>query len=489
MNRHTYRLSRWALLIACGQLPATAPAANRAATQPAVGRLNILLITADDMNFDCLGVTGCKIPGISPHVDKLASEGVRFNLAHVTVAVCQPCRSVLMTGRYPFHSGALGFEPIRHNVPTLGESLRAAGYMNGIFAKVGHLQPLEKFRWDVVVQAEQLGAGRDPELYYQSTRSFIEKAKSEGKPFFLMANSQDPHRPFAGSESPQRAVNPRRPRAQAAGASANKSYSPEDVEVPCFLPDLPAIRRELAQYYTSVHRCDETVGQILRALDEAGCRDSTLVMFLSDNGMPFPFSKTNCYPFSTRTPWIVRWPGKVEPGTIDTDHFISGIDFMPTVLDVLRLTPPSGMDGRSFLPLLSGQNQDGRDRVYTTFHQTAGRQDFPMRCIQNKRLCYIFNAWSDGKTVFKNEARGSPSFKAMEAAAKGDPAVAARVEFFSLRTPEELYDWQNDPCCLHNLARDPQYQDDLRNMREQMAKMMAGTGDPLEKDFDRIVKK
>ena len=84
--------------------------------------------------------------------------------------------------------------------------------------------------------------------------------------------------------------------------------------MPGFLPDLPNVRKEMAQYYSSAHRCDETVGEVLRALKESGLEDSTLVMFLSDNGISMPFGKSNCYLTSTRTPWLVRWPGKVKPG-------------------------------------------------------------------------------------------------------------------------------------------------------------------------------
>jgi len=119
------------------------------------GRVNVLLITADDMNYDSPGVTGCKVPDVTPNIDRLASEGMRFEHAHINIAVCQPARSVLMTGRYPHRNGAKGFEPIRSDVPTLQESLRAAGYLNGIMAKVGHLAPIEKFCWDTVVPASQ----------------------------------------------------------------------------------------------------------------------------------------------------------------------------------------------------------------------------------------------------------------------------------------------------------------------------------------------
>jgi N-sulfoglucosamine sulfohydrolase len=461
-----------------------------AATQPRpdTERPNILLITADDMNHDSLGVTGCKIPGITPHLDRLASEGLRFVHGHVTAAVCQPSRSVLMTGRYPYRNGAMGFEPIRPDVPTLTESLRAAGYFNGIFGKVEHLAPQEKFCWDKVVGVDELGLGRDPGLYYRYARDFFAEAKRSGKPFFLMANSHDPHRPFAGSDIDKQKIS-KLQAGEGAGAKPSRVYQPKEVEVPGFLSDLPAVRQELAEFYTSVHRCDETVGELLRALKEAGQEDRTLVMFLSDNGMPFPFAKTNCYPFSTRTPWIVRWPGKVKGGTVDEEHFISGIDFMPTVLEAAGVALVPGMDGRSFLELLTGGAQEGREQVYTVFHQTSGKRVYPMRAVHTGMLSYIFNAWSDGKTEFVNEARGSASFKAMDEAAKTDTKVAERVRMFSYRVPEELYDTEKDPCCLRNLIEDPDYKAVVSRLRQSMLQTMETTKDPLLEAFRKQIGK
>ena len=109
------------------------------AASAASPRLNVLFITADDMNYDTPGFTGCLTPGITPNLDRLASQGMRFVNAHVTVAVCQPSRECLMTGRYPHRNGATGFYPVRQDVPTLTESLKAAGYQLGIMAKVSHL--------------------------------------------------------------------------------------------------------------------------------------------------------------------------------------------------------------------------------------------------------------------------------------------------------------------------------------------------------------
>lgn len=440
-------------------------------------RTNVLLITADDLCYTSLGVTGCKIRGITPNLDTLAREGVLFEHAHVTSAVCQPSRSVLMTGRYPHRNGAMGFEPISPDVPTLTELLRSEGYFNGIMAKVGHLTPQSKFCWDVVVSAEELKQGRDPNLWYEHCKQFFEKSKATGKPFFLMANTQDPHRPFPGSEG--EAAQQKNARRKDGFPGVSRTYKPEEADVPGFLPDIPEVRTELAQYYTAVHRCDEAVGAMLRALKESGLESNTLVVFLSDNGISIPYAKTNCYEYSTRTPLIVRWPGKVRPGSVNKTDLVSGVDFMPTVLDALGVKQVKGMDGRSFLPILQGGRQAGRDKVFTFLTATSAKNEYPMRCVRTAKYSYIFNAWSDGKTVFKNEPQGGLAWKGMLSAAASDPKIAERVRFFQYRVPEELYDLESDPFELRNLISDPGYRDTVDAMRSEVLKMMKTTNDPL----------
>ena len=286
-----------------------------------------------------------------------------------------------------------------------------------------------------------------------------------------MANSADPHRPFAGSQQELA-------RWKDALPKFSRRIEPAEAVVPGFLPDIPEVRREVAEYFTSVHRSDETVGAVLRALAESGQEKNTLVMFLSDNGMAFPFAKTNCYLNSTRTPWIVRWPGRVQPGGVDRRHMISGIDYMPTMLDALGLPQPRGMDGTSFLPVLEGKTQQ-RDHVFTVFHETSARRRFEMRCVQNARFGYIFNAWSDGKQIFRNESQNGLTFKAMQAAAKSDARIAARVKLFEYRVPEELYDFQADPDALRNLIDSPGHKPEAAALRARMREWMKRTGDPL----------
>ena len=362
-------------------------------------------------------------------------------------------------------------------MPTLLETLKDAGYYTGIMAKVPHVVPTRGKAWDYVVPAKELKTGRDPELYYERAKEFFTAAAAKETSFFLMANSQDPHRPFANSnQQKNRKQNNRFP-------GVSRTFSPEEIPVPDFLPDLPEIRTELAQYFASVHRADEIVGSVLRALDESGLREQTLVVFMSDHGMPLPFAKTNCWRESTITPWIVRWPGYVTPGCVENQHLISGIDFTPTVLAAVGLPPLDGMDGRSILPLLFGQSQRDCEFVFTSINTTAGKNNYPMRSIQSRCFGYIFNGWSDGETVFKNESQSGLTMKAMRSAAEKDPAIAARVEHFLYRTPEEFYDYANDPAALNNLIDDPCWQPTIAEFRDRLRRQMQETDDPVLEQF------
>ena len=450
-------------------------------------RTNIMLITVDDMNYDSVGCFGCRVEDITPNLDRLAAEGMRFENAHVTIAVCQPSRSSLMTGRYPHHNGARGFEEIDAGVTTLTQVLHEHQYYNGIIGKEDHLAPKEKFYWDeyVPVLNEENGWGRSPEVYYRELTCFLKHADEANRPFFVMVNSHDPHRPFAGAEDEFKYFGHH--------TDAVRTYHPDEIVVPGCLPDLPDVRKELAQYYASVHRADATVGRILDALKEQGHEEDTFVLFLSDNGMALPFAKTNCYLNSTKSPYIMRWPGRIRAGST-SDALVTGIDYTPTVLDILGLEPIVGMDGASFKDTILTGKQHHED-IFTLFFKTANNHitksalSFPMRCVQNKRFAYIFNGWSDGITEFTNESTEGLTFQAMVAASGHDEEIKARVELFRYRVLEELYDFELDPHALHNLAGLTEYRDILDSLRKRMYEYMLSSKDGLVDDFyKKIIK-
>ncbi len=443
--------------------------------------LNVLLITADDMDAGTPGAFGGP-RGLTPALDQLAGEGMTFHRGHVPAAVCQPSRSALMTGRWPHRNGAEGFEPIREDVPLLTDLLHEAGYLTGILGKVEHLQPVERFAWDYRRNMRELGMGRDPVRYGACSAEFFAQASEAGLPWFLMANAHDPHRPFAGSlqehakftieelgqiPPPSRVVSP-----------------DEDIRPPGFLPDLEAVRREYAEYLSSSRRCDDVVGTLLAALEASGQAQHTLVLFLSDNGMAFPFAKANCYLRSTLTPLIVRWPGEVAAGVRQRDAFVSMLDLFPTLCEVLGLHAVDGVDGVSVVPLLTGSDDAAdRSQVFTVFHETNAKRRFEMRCVQDARFGYIWNAWSNGTTEYAAENMEGLSWAAIRDACQSDGRIAARAAFYLRRSPEELYDLVADPHCAHNLVRDEAFRGNLRDLRRRLAQWMQETGDPLATNY------
>lgn len=434
--------------------------------------LNVLFFTADDMNHDSTAVFGGPIKDLTPNVDRLAAEGLRFEHAYSTVAVCQPVRQIMQTGLYPHRNGSMGFFPIKPDVRTLNEQMRDAGYLIARYGKGLHLQPSEKFCVDV----EDDTISRHPSKLAEVTRQIIRSAREQGRPFFHNVHCYDPHRPFIGINGPADL---------AGGEPPSRWIKPEEItEVPCFLEDLPEIRRELAAYYTNVRRMDDALGAVLAVLKEEGMADNTLVVFYGgDHGMSFPFAKSNNYENSSRGALIVRWPGVTKPGAVDRDHMVSTLDFTPTFLEALKLPAIPKIDGRSFLPALQGEKMKGWDCVFTFYNAAFGNNWLPMRCIRTRERSYIWNAWSNGKKTYQTENMAGLTWKAMLAAAETNPAIKARTELNSFRVPEEFYDLTTDRCERANLIADPKHQFEIESMRQQLLTLMRVTSDPFAEAF------
>jgi N-sulfoglucosamine sulfohydrolase len=439
-------------------------------------RPNLLIITVDDMNFDSPGCFGGSVKDLTPNIDALALRGVRFENAHIVCAVCTPSRQAILTGQYPHKNGAKGFTDLYENVPTLGALLKEQGYYNACICKgVGSV---ESHKWDFVEHYSNTGYGRNPQIYYDIVNGQIKKAGSAGKPFFIMANSLDPHRPFHGSE--QESFDGTYNKLKGQIAVPSKVYREEDVEVPGFLPDLPNIRKEMAQYYSSCRRADDTVGMIIKALKDSGQADNTLIVFLSDHGMAVPFAKSNTYVNSTKTCMIMSWKGVIEEGEAVDKYMVSAIDIMPTILDAFEIDRPDAMDGKSFLSLLHNGEAEGFEKVYTEYHTATDNTFYPMRCVQDMNYAYIFNGWCyPGSSFGGGDAGSGLTLKAMEEAAVTNTQIAQRVNFYLKRTREEFYDINKDPDCLENLAGQAEYRSLTDKYRDELEKWMVETGDDL----------
>ena len=441
---------------------------------------NILIITVDDMNCDSVGAFGCELPDTTPSIDKFAAEGMRFKHAHVQVGNCFPSRNVLLSGRYPHNTGVEGFYQVKNpGYPHLVDLMQKAGYFVGIRGKVSHSTPYQPYHWDAdltVLDGQQQDM-KNAASYFRSTKRGIELAQNAKKPFCLNVNISDPHKPFYamgknGAVVPDKNI-------------PSKVFTLFDVPIPGFLFGHPDVCKELAHYYSSVRRADDCFAQVMKALEESGAKDETVVVFLSDHGMPLPFAKTALWHHSTHTPWIVRWAGVTKPGSIEEDHMISAVDLVPTLLDILNFDPPEGLDGSSFAPLLYGKSQPDREMVYKVYNENSGGNRSPMRSVESKKFGYIFNPWSDGKRVFKTATTGTMTYRAMVKLAPENENIAARLEFFQHSVPEEFYDYQNDPDALHNLIDNPDYRDELNRHRAAMRTFMKTSNDPILEVFDQ----
>lgn len=427
------------------------------------GKWNLLLITADDMNADSVGWMGSKM-GATPTLDALATTCHRFVNHHVTAPICQPSREALLTGRVPHRNGGLGFNPITPGTPTLVTVLKAAGYFTGAINKTLHMKPPAEFSWDEIRE----GSGKNPPLLQEHTKALLQLAAAANKPFFLNVNIQDPHRPFPSSAE-----------------SGVRTYKPSEIKVPDFLENIPRVQQEVAQYFMGVARMDISLKGILEALAASGQADKTIVVFLSDHGMSFPFSKATVYYNGTWSPVLIKYPGM--PAANLHEELVSSVDLMPTLLDLMKVAHPAGMDGRSWVPLLQGTKQEGRDYVITHVNTVSSGKSLAQRCIRTKDLALLFHAWPDGTPIFRVEAMGGITFKAMQEASKTEARIAARVQQLQVGEPLMFFNTQADPTERANQIQDPKRKPEIERLAKLLLAHMEKTNDPQTAVFKQTL--
>lgn len=443
---------------------------------------SVLFVTADDMNADSSGWIGNKL-GATPNLDTFAATAHRFINNHVSAPICQPSRSAFMTGRVPHRSGALGFHPIKPGTPTLVARMREAGWFTAVIDKHPHMKPDGEFPWDLKLG----GSGKNPQLFGEHVAQCLKAAADAQKPFFLNANITDPHRPFAQSEQGEQQNAKKKRDAKREADAEVKSFQPSEVTVPSFLEDIPEVRREVAQYFASVRRFDASFGKMMAALKAAGRESDTVVVFLSDHGMSFPFSKASVYRNGTWSPVLLRWPGM---GPMQRrEEFVSSVDILPTLLELLKLPPLAGVDGRSWLPLLRGETQPDRDFVITHVNTVSSGKSFPQRCIRTMHFSYQFHAWPNGTPQFRVEAMNGITYAALAKAAESDARIKSRVEQFIIGSPEQFFDLRTDPDERANLITEPKHKAEIDRLRKLLLVHMEKTGDPQLEGFRKLLER
>ena len=449
-----------AVLIAAGVTPPTLPSPpggeGRVRGGAAEAKPNIVLILADDMAWDDCGAYGH--PTIrTPHIDQLARGGLRFDRAFLTCSSCSPSRASILTGRYPHNTGAEQLHmPVPRGQVTFVELLRRAGYWTAAVGK-WHLGNAVKDRFDLV-REEQFEGGKNSgcERWVATLRE-----RPKDKPFFLWLASFHPHRPYLENAIP----NPHRP---------------EDAVVPPYLPDVAETRKELALYYDAISRLDGYVGQVVTELGRQGVLQDTCILFLSDNGRPFPRCKNTVYDSGIQTPWLVHWPARVKAQTV-CRSLVSSVDIAPTFLELAGVEPGPTFQGHSFVPLLKDPKATVREYVYAEHnkHNYEARE----RAVRSEQFKYIHNDYNDLPQTPPVDIIWGSTFQAMRRLRDMDRLTPAqRNVFMKPRPAAELYDTAADPHELHNLARDPRRAPVLHRLRGALQEWQRWTQDVRPKD-------
>ena len=389
---------------------------------------NILVFIADDagMDFGCYGNPNIK----TPNIDRLAENGVRFDKAFVASPQSSPSRTSMMTGMFA-HS--IGTEDLHSSIDAdtkmMPHYFRQAGYFTGSMLKA-HWGEYGNKQFNRIISGGYKGGGGLTEETYNNYERFIKDAGP--MPFFLWVGFIDPHRPYFRVECPQ--VN-----------------SPTNISVPPYLVNDTDTKRDLADYYDEISRMDENIGKMLEILESSGKLDNTVIVFLSDNGMPFPRCKGTLYDSGIQTPLIFSWKEYIPSGTVHSNGLISLVDLAPTLLEFAGIEIKNKVYGESFYDILFDSSRRGRDYIFAerNWHDT----DEYIRCVRTEKYKLIYNAYYEIPHGTPIDLSTSPSWYSLKKQQrKGLLNKEQNQIFISPRPMVEIYDLENDPHELNNIA-------------------------------------
>lgn len=436
-----------------------------AAAQPA--RPNILWISTEDMSPD-LGCYGDAY-AITPTIDRLAAQGVRYTNAFSTAPVCAPSRSAIITGMYPTTIGSLHMRS--KAVPPVGvkaftESLRAVGYYCTNNAKTDY-------------NFEAPPNNRPPVTVWDETsnKAHWRNRPDKSQPFFAVFN-------FVVSHESQVRATEEQYKKNTARLKPEEFHDPAKANLPPYYPDTPLVRKDWARYYDNITATDYLVADVLKQLEEDGLAENTIVFFWGDHGRGLPRSKRWVYNSGLRVPLIVRWSGQLKPGTTN-DELVSLFDLGPTALSLAGVPIPAHMQAQA---MLGPQKKAPREFAFAHRDRMDESYDM-MRSVMGKQFHYIRNFHPDRPYAQHIEyMEEMPTMQEWRRLYKdhlnaldpnyGKALNAAQLAFMAAsKPPEELYDVQADPHEIRNLANDPQHQATLKRMRAALEQWQKDTKD------------
>lgn len=448
-------------------------------------RPNILLVISDDQSWLHTGFNGDKVVK-TPVFDRIAREGVLFSNAFASSPSCTASRTAILSGQEIWRTREAGLlmGSIPRDLKLFTHLLADNGYFVGYTGKgwaPGNWSYLGLDRDPLIEeyndrQETDIVYGIDSRNYTANFKDFLND-KPRNSPFLFWFGSTEPHREY-----------------QFGAGEKEAGLKKEDIDVPPFWPDNELIRQDILDYYYEIMWYDSHLGGMVYELEQAGELENTIIIVTSDNGMPFPRAKVNLYDWGTHMPLAIRWGEKIKGGR-KVDDLVSLTDLAPTLLEAAGLGIPPEMTGKSLLSILVSEREGivdpSRDRVFTALERHTycrpGGATYPMRAIRTHDFLFIRNFKPDRWPT------GGPEFISSNKTIHGDVDACPTKTFilehqitmpryyelnFGRRPSEELYDVQNDPGQINNLANDPVYSEARKDLSEKLIEYLIQTGDP-----------
>ncbi len=434
---------------------------------------NILLIVSED-NGPELGCYGDRFAR-TPHLDRLAEEGILFSRAFVPQAGCSQSRASFLTGLYPHQHGQIGlatwgFRMYRMKTPNLPRSLKEVGYRTGIIGKL-HINPASAFPFDMREITSANFQRTSLSDYARHAKEFINAGE---EPFFLSVNYPDAHDPWL----------------KQVDGLPKEPQSKDDVQVMDYMGiDSPEFREMVADYYNCMSRLDWLVGDLLQALDQSGKADNTIVIYIGDHGADMLRGKRTCYEGGLRIPMLMRWPDHIVPQV--RDELVSTLDLMPTLIKATGAKAVEGLPGAKLQPLFRPGPTNWLTHFFAEYHTHAAAPNFfPQRSVRNDRYKLIESLLPDtvhpdyDKTIEKlqgdfgeQDYSGVLDLNAVIAASR----LEVKAAYALMRRPPryQLYDLKTDPHEFRNLAEDPGYAKIRADLQQRLHQWRRDTNDPL----------
>jgi uncharacterized sulfatase len=450
-----------------------APLAALYAAEPV--KPNIVIFIADDLSWYDVACFGGPTSAKTPNVDRLAGEGMKLMNFYSPAAVCAPVRQALLTGLYPVRNGAYpNHSHIKPGTKSLPHHLKPLGYRTACIGKT-HFGPPESFPFDLLEIArndktakKEKGGGDEADDGEINLNAFEKFTTKDEQPFCAYLATHEPHGPFTKGDP--------------------FAHDPKSFVLPPYLPDTEVTRKQLQGYYAEINVLDQQVGEVMKILQRTGKAANTLLLFVSEQGNGFPFSKWTLYNPGIRVAAIARWPGHIKPGSTSV-ALVQYVDVLPTILAAAGADPDAidtgcpdatgnkGFDGRSFLDVLLGQREKLRDYVFaenTMLGVIGIESPYASRMVGDGRWKLIVNFHASAP--FPHAGFGLGKNWKMEGE-RGNAFAATQLARFTKRPANELYDLQNDPWELKNVADKPENKETITRLRAQLDAWMKQQGD------------